>query len=379
MDRNVRDSRIDSRIQDYALIGDCETAALVSKTGSIDWPCWPDFSSPACFAALLGDALSGRWLLAPTLQAGAHRSYRSHTLILETTFVTRTGEVKVTDFMPIRGKHSDIVRLVHGLEGRVSMNMELALRFDLGRSVPWLQHHYKHDYTATVGPGTAYLRTPVGVNFQDGTMSAEFAVKKGQTIPFVLTYASSFEDIPERVRPQLALRQTETFWRKWAARGSYKGKWAAQVERSLITLKALTYRPTGGIVAAATTSLPERRGGALNWDYRFCWLRDATFTLLALLNGGYHHEAAAWQTWLLCAVGGEVSQMQIMYGLRGERQIPESEIAWLPGYENSRPVRMGNAAATQFQLDIFGEVADALYQARQGNIDQGPRDQELHR
>ncbi len=375
----MKRSKTRSHIQDYALIGDCETAALVSKSGSIDWLCWPDFSSPACFAALLGTPANGRWLLAPKLKSRVQRHYRNHTLILESTFTTRTGKVKVTDFMPIRGKHSDVVRLVHGIEGKVSMTMDLSLRFDYGRSVPWLQHPYKHDFIATAGPGTAYLRTPVAVEFREGSMSAEFEIKKGQTIPFVLTYASSFEDRPERVDPRVALRQTERYWKTWAARGVYKGKWAAEVERSLITLKALTYRPTGGIVAAPTTSLPEQRGGALNWDYRFCWLRDATFTLLALMNAGYSKEAAAWQQWLVRAVGGEASQVQILYGLRGERQIPESEIPWLRGYENSKPVRVGNQAAGQFQLDIFGETADALYQARRGNVDLDPRDLQLHR
>ena len=375
----MKGSRSHSRIEDYALIGDCETAALVSKTGSIDWLCWPDFSSPACFASLLGDARNGRWLLAPVLSHSAHREYRNHTLILETTFTTRGGRVRVTDFMPIRGRHSDIVRLVHGLEGKVSLRMELALRFDFGRTIPWLQHPHKNDFTATAGPGTAYLRTPAKVDFQNGNMVVEFEVKRGQTIPFVLTYGSSFEKLPERVSPKTALRQTEAFWKQWAAHGTYRGKWAPEVERSLITLKALTYRPTGGIIAAPTTSLPERRGGALNWDYRFCWLRDATFTLLAMINGGHTEEAAAWQKWLLRALGGEASQAQILYGLHGERQIPETDISWLPGYDKSRPVRMGNAASTQFQLDIFGEIADALYQARRGGIGDDPRDLEIQR
>jgi GH15 family glucan-1,4-alpha-glucosidase len=374
----VKHAQIHSRIKDYALIGDCETAALVSKTASIDWLCWPDFSSPACFASLLGTPANGRWQLSPTHSFRSQRRYRNHTLILETMFFTRTGKVKITDFMPIRGNHSDVVRLVHGIEGRVSMTMELAVRFDYGRSIPWLQHPYKHDYLATVGPGTAYLRTGIGVEFQGGTMSAEFEIKKGQTISFVLTYASSFEGIPERINPKLALQQTEKYWKKWAARERYTGKWAAAVERSLITLKALTYRPTGGMVSAPTTSLPEQRGGSLNWDYRFCWLRDATFTLLALMNAGYSEEAAAWQQWLVRVVGGEASQVQILYGLRGERQVPESELPWLPGYHNSKPVRVGNQAANQFQLDIFGEIADALYQARRGNIDLDPRDLQLH-
>ena len=328
---------------------------------------------------MLGGEENGRWVLAPTHSFRTRRQYRNHTLILETTHITKSGKVKVTDFMPIRGKHSDIVRLVHGMEGHVSMAMTLSVRFDYGRSIPWLQHHYKNNFSATSGPGTAYLRTPAHVVFRDGNMLAEFEVREGQTIPFVLTYASSFQDIPQRVRPKLALRQTEGFWRRWTARGIYKGKWAAEVERSLITLKALTYRPTGGIVAAPTTSLPERRGGALNWDYRFCWLRDATFTLLALMNAGHSEEAGAWQQWLVRTVGGDASQVQILYGLRGVRQIPESQLPWLCGYEKSKPVRIGNAAAEQFQLDIFGEIADALYQARRGTIGLDPRDMELQR
>jgi GH15 family glucan-1,4-alpha-glucosidase len=374
----VKHSQVHGRIKDYALIGDCETAALVSKTGSIDWLCWPDFSSPACFASLLGTPANGRWHLSPAHAFRSQWQYRNHTLILETTFSTRSGKVKITDLMPIRGKHSDVVRLVHGVEGRVSMTMELALRFDYGRSIPWLQHPLKNDYLATAGPGTAYLRTPIAVEFRDGTMSAQFEINKGQTIPFVLTYASSFEGIPERVNAKLALQQTERYWKKWVSRGLYKGKWAGAVERSLITLKALTYRPTGGIVASPTTSLPEQSGGSLNWDYRFCWLRDATFTLLALMNAGFTEEAAAWQQWLVRAVGGEASQVQILYGLRGERQVPESDLPWLRGYDNSRPVRVGNQAANQFQLDIFGEIADCLYQARRGNINLDPRDLELH-
>ncbi len=368
-----------SRIGEYALIGDCETAALVSKSGSIDWLCWPDFSSPAWFAALLGGPSNGRWLLTPKGRYRVQRKYYNHTLILETTYTTRRGKARVTDFMPIRGKHSDIVRLVHGVEGRVAMTMELALRSDYGHTVPWLQHRYKHDFSATAGPGTAYLRTPADLELKDGSMLAEFEVKKGETIPFALTYASSFHAIPERIDPKLAFEQTKRFWTQWTARGTYKGKWAGDVERSLITLKALTYRPTGGIIAAPTTSLPEQSGGALNWDYRYCWLRDATFTLLAFLNAGYDREAMEWQRWLLRAIGGEASQVQIMYGLAGQRQLEEREIPWLSGYDNSRPVRIGNAASAQFQLDIFGEVADALFQARQGGICREVRDLEVQR
>lgn len=366
-----------ARIGEYALIGDCETAALVSKGGSIDWLCWPTFSTTAWFASLLGNPQNGRWLLAPKNSFRVRRKYHPHTLILETTFITRSGTVLVTDFMPIRGKHSDIVRLVRGIEGHVTMTMELALRPDYGRTTPWLRHRYKHDYSATAGPGTAYLRTPADITLADGNMVSEFVVKKGQTIPFALTYSSSVDDIPKRIDPKLALEQTKRFWVQWTSRGTYKGKWPGEVERSLITLKALTYRPTGGIIAAPTTSLPEQIGGELNWDYRYCWLRDATFTLLAFLNAGYTREAEAWQKWLLRAVGGDASQVQIMYGLSGERQIAEVEIPWLRGYDNSRPVRVGNAAATQFQLDIFGEVGDVLFQARQAGIQADVRSLEV--
>lgn len=325
----------------------------------------------------MGGPANGRWLLAPKNSFRVRRQYQEHTLILETTFTTRSGTVLVTDFMPIRGKHSDVVRLVHGLEGRVALKMELALRPDYGRTVPWLQHPYKHDFSATAGPGTAFLRTPADVELKNGNMLAEFEVKKGETIPFALTYGSSFEEMPERIDPKLALEQTKRFWTKWTARGTYKGKWPLHVERSLITLKALTYMPTGGIISGPTTSLPEQIGGALNWDYRYCWLRDATFTLLAFLNAGYEREAIAWQKWLLRAVGGDASQVQIMYGLGAERQIAEYAIPWLRGYEDSQPVRVGNAASTQFQLDIFGEIGDALYQARLGDICEEIRDLEV--
>ncbi|HET9088398.1 MAG TPA: glycoside hydrolase family 15 protein [Acidobacteriaceae bacterium] len=357
-----------SSISDYALIGDTESAALVSRTGSIDWLCWPDFSSPACLAALLGNAANGRWLICPTGAFRSRRRYRPHGLILETTFTSRSGTVRVTDFMPIRGRNSDVVRIVRGLSGKVGMTMQLVLRFDFGRTIPWLQQERSRSYTATAGPGTAYLRTPAALRLEKGDMLAEFEVKRGQTIPFVLTHASSFEGAPRPVNPELAFKQTERFWAKWSARNRYRGQWSAQVERSLITLKALTYRPTGGIIAAPTTSLPEKRGGNLNWDYRYCWLRDATFTLLALLNAGYVEEAMAWEEWLLRAVAGDAAQTQIMYGLRGERQISETKIPWLTGYQKSSPVRLGNAASLQFQLDIFGELADAFYQSLRAGL-----------
>ena len=364
----------DSRIADYALIGDCETAALVSKSGSIDWLCWPDFCSPAWFAALLGDQSNGRWLLAPKAKARVQRKYQDHTLILETTFMTRKGKVLVTDFMPIRGKHSDIVRMVQGIEGTVEMAMELSLRSDYGHLIPWIQHLSDGSYSATAGPGTAYLRTPAKIGLKDGNMVAEFDVKQGETVRFALTYASSIEDIPKRIDLNRALEETQRYWTEWSSRGTYRGKWADAVLRSQMTLKAVTYRPTGGIVAAPTTSLPERIGGDLNWDYRYCWLRDATFTLLALLNGGHEDEAKEWKKWLVRVVGGEASQVQILYGLSGERLAPESDLGWLCGYQNSRPVRIGNAASAQLQLDIFGEISDALYQARRAGIPTDARD-----
>jgi GH15 family glucan-1,4-alpha-glucosidase len=366
-----------SQIRDYALIGDCETAALVSKTGSIDWLCWPNFSSPAWFAALLGSPENGRWLLAPKGRYRTRRKYRDHTLILETTFTTRTGEVLVTDFMPIRGRNSDVVRIVRGVRGRVQMRMDLTLRADYGRTIPWLRHRHRHDTSATAGPGVAVLRTPIEVERNDGTMVAEFSVKRGESIPFALTYGSSFDPLPKRINPELALEQTERFWLRWTSRGHFGSRWRSEVERSLITLKALTYRPTGGIIAAPTTSLPERIGGKLNWDYRYCWLRDATFTLLALINAGYSDEATEWQKWLIRAAGAEASQLQTLYGLAAERQVSETEIPWLSGYRNSRPVRIGNKAGRQFQLDIFGEIADSIFQARNGGIDLEPRDLEI--
>lgn len=363
-----------SRIADYALIGDCETAALVSKSGSIDWLCWPDFSSSAWFAALVGDASNGRWLMAPKGNSRAERKYRDHTLILETTFTTRKGKVLVTDFMPIRGKHSDVVRIVKGMEGSVEMTMELTPRSDYGHMVPWLQRPSKDTYSATAGAGTAYLRTTANIEVKDGKWLAEFVINSGETVRFALTYASSLKDIPAAIDIDQALEETQQYWTEWVSHCAYEGQWAGEVERSLITLKALTYRPTGGIVAAPTTSLPEQIGGDLNWDYRFCWLRDATFTLLALLNGGHDEEAKQWKKWLVRVIGGEASQVQILYGLSGERLAPESNLSWLCGYQNSRPVRLGNQASSQFQLDIFGEVADALYQAREAGIPAEKRD-----
>jgi GH15 family glucan-1,4-alpha-glucosidase len=349
------------RLEDYALIGDCETAALVGRNGSIDWLCWPDFSSPACFAALLGTKQNGRWRIAPKERpCKIIRRYRDHTLILETTFETASGVVLLTDFMPIRERHSDVVRIVRCLHGRVTLEMELCVRFDYGRTIPWAGTHNRSEWMAAAGRGVVYLRTREQLRNENGIAYSEFALKAGERRSFVLTYVLATEPRPEHVNAQIAFRQTEDFWRQWVAKCNYSGAWKGAVERSLITLKALTYRPTGGIIAAPTTSLPERIRGERNWDYRYCWLRDAAFTLESLLSSGYHDEAKAWQLWLLQSVGSDVRQMQIMYGIRGERHLTECQLSWLRGYLNSQPVRIGNAASEQLQLDVYGEVADAI-------------------
>ena len=358
-----------NRIEDYALIGDCETAALVGRNGSIDWLCWPRFDSPACFAAVLGRPEHGRWLLQPAAEVtGTSRDYRGHSLILETSFQTRDGAVTLIDFMPPRGRNSDVVRLVRGDAGRVRMTMELILRFDYGSIIPWVSRLEDGTWRAIAGPDMVVLHTPVEVRGKDLTTVAEFEVAAGETIPFALTYGASHKRPPQPIDTAASLRGTEAFWKDWAARACGDGEWCDAVKRSLMVLKALTFAPTGGIVAAPTTSLPEQLGGARNWDYRYCWLRDATLTLLALMNAGYHEEARAWRDWLLRAGAGSPQQLQIMYGLAGERQLPEWEVPWLPGYEQSRPVRIGNAAHGQLQLDVFGEVIDALHQARRGGI-----------
>ncbi|KAA6462125.1 glycoside hydrolase family 15 protein [Acidobacteria bacterium AB60] len=354
-----------ARIEDYALIGDCETAALVDNRGSIDWLCWPEFSSEACFAALLGSQENGCWSMAPADgEWSTTRKYREHTLILETTFHHAQGVVKLTDFMPIRERFSDVVRIVECLEGTVSMHMELRLRFDYGRTVPWVTR-IPDGIRAVAGPNLAILHSPVKVRGESLATIADFNIAKGERKTFTLTYGISFEQDPDPIDPEQALKDTENFWIPWTSQLKYDGRYRDIVERSLISLKAMTFRPTGGVVAAMTTSLPEAIGGVRNWDYRFCWLRDTTFTLLALTNGGYYKEAAAWQDWLLRALAGSPDQVQIMYGLKGERQLAEWEVDWLPGYENSRPVRVGNGAAGQLQLDIFGEVLDCFFHARE--------------
>ena len=358
-----------ARIEDYGLIGDCETAALVSKDGSIDWLCWPRFDSGACFAALLGNSKNGRWRIAPAqAKSRITRRYRPATLILETTFTTADGEVTVIDFMPLREQASHLVRLVVGTRGTVAIRTELVIRFDYGQSVPWVKRTENGDLLAISGPDMVVLRTPVEMRGEQLTSVGEFTVSAGETIPFVLMYLQSHLPAPDPVDAEDALRQTQNFWEEWTSVHKSTGPYAPFVLRSLITLKALTYLPTGGIVAAPTTSLPEQLGGPRNWDYRFCWLRDATLTLLALMNSGYYDEARAWRDWLLRAAAGSPSQIQIMYGLAGEKRLAEWEVPWLAGYEGSRPVRIGNAAADQLQLDVFGEVLDAMHQARVGGL-----------
>jgi GH15 family glucan-1,4-alpha-glucosidase len=362
------------RIEDYALIGDCETAALVGRDGSIDWLCWPRLDSAACFAALLGTPENGRWLIAPTdPDARVHRRYRDGTLILETTFETAEGAATVIDFMPQRDGRADLVRMVVGRRGVVEFRTELIVRFNYGSTIPWVDHLDDGALRAIDGPDMLILRSPVRLHGEDMHSVGTFRVGAGETVPFALTHSASHLPAPGPTDPEEALRRCETAWREWSDRCPAVGPWTEAVRRSVITLKALTYEPTGGIAAAATTSLPEQIGGVRNWDYRYCWLRDATFTLLAFMNLGYHEEAAAWRDWLLRAVAGSPAQMHIMYGVAGERRLPEWEVPWLPGYENSRPVRVGNAAAAQFQLDVYGELADAVFQAAKAGIPSSTR------
>ncbi len=358
------------RIEDYGLIGDCETAALVGRDGSIDWLCWPAFDSDACFAALLGTRKHGRWLIAPAEEVTkSSRRYWDNTLILETRFETANGTVALIDFMPPRGNASDVVRLVRGVTGKVRLKMELVIRFGFGVDIPWVKRTDDGALLAICGQDMTVLRTPVETRGEDLTTVAEFEVSAGETNPFVLTYGPSHLPLPKPINPAQALEDTEAFWTDWCSRCTYQGEHRDLVLRSLITLKALTYEPTGGIVAAPTTSLPEKLGGARNWDYRFCWLRDATFTLLALLNSGYTEEASAWYNWLLRAVAGSPANMQIMYGIMGQRRLLEWEAGWLPGYEGAQPVRVGNAAHAQLQLDVYGELIDAFHQSRMAALE----------
>ncbi|WP_022722932.1 glycoside hydrolase family 15 protein [Rhodopseudomonas sp. B29] len=356
-------------IEHYALLGDCETAALVGRDGSIDWLCWPSFDSEACFAALIGNEDNGRWQIAPA-EAGfsSSRRYCGDSLVLETRFESADGAVTLIDFMPPRGKASDIVRLVRGDQGKVRMRMQLVIRFGFGSAIPWVRRGQDGERLAICGPDMIVLRTPVKTHGENMTTIAEFEIEAGQTVPFVITYGASHLPVPEPIDPFQALEDTKQFWSEWSGRCSYEGEYRDLVMRSLITLKAQTFQPSGGIVAAPTTSLPEKLGGARNWDYRFCWLRDATFTLLALMNSGYTEEASAWHDWLMRAVAGNPANMQIMYGIYGQRRLLEWEADWLTGYEGAKPVRIGNAAHAQLQLDVYGELIDAFHQWRVADL-----------
>jgi GH15 family glucan-1,4-alpha-glucosidase len=359
-----------SRIEDYALVGDLHTGALIGKDGSLDWLCLPNFDSPACFAALLDTPRAGRWLIAP--DGGGEctrRQYHGDTLVLETEWYTSTGRVKVIDFMPPRTAAVDMVRIVEGISGSVTMHTELILRFDYGHVIPWVRHH-AGGLEAIAGPDAVWLRTPVALRGEEKTTLADFTVRAGERIPFVLTWSPSYRGTPAKADADDLLLTTVEYWTAWSQRATVAGRYADPIKRSLLTLKALTYQPTGGIVAALTTSLPEQIGGPRNWDYRYCWLRDATYTLQAMLAAGYTGEAKAWRDWLLRAVAGEPADLQIMYGLDGSRRLPETELPWLRGYEGSAPVRVGNAAAEQLQLDVWGEVLDGLFLAREAGLSQ---------
>ena len=355
-------------IESYALLGDMQTAALVSQTGSVDWLCMPRFDSPALFAALVGDDGNGHWRLAPTgADRCTRRTYAGDTLVLHTDWETSNGAVRVIDFMPPRGEAPDIVRIVEGVRGRVQMSCEVRIRFDYGSIIPWVRRT-SGGFTATGGPDSVYLSTPVQLHGRDFVHTATFTVSEGERVPFVLTWRPSHLRPPRPVDPEQALRDTVAFWADWLGGCSFDGHWRDAVSRSLITLKALTYEPTGGIVAAATTSLPEAIGADRNWDYRFCWLRDATMTLRALVSTGFTDEAKAWREWLLRSIAGDPHQLRIMYGIAGERRLPESDVPWLSGYAGSRPVRIGNGASDQRQLDVYGEVMDALHLDRHAEL-----------
>ncbi|XVQ82927.1 glycoside hydrolase family 15 protein [Microbispora siamensis] len=358
------------RIEDYALIGDMHTAALVGRDGSVDWLCLPRFDSGACFAALLGGRPAGRWLLAPAGEgACTGRRYRDGTLVLETTWDMPGGCVRVLDFMPPRGEAPDLVRIVEGVRGRVEMRTELLLRFEYGAVIPWVRHR-EGELSVVAGPNAAWLQSPVELTHDSrlrGT-TASFTVGAGDRVPFVLTWQQSWQGRPRRLEAAEELAATDRLWKQWLGRCRYEGRYGEAVGSSLLALKALTYAPTGGIVAAPTTSLPEQIGGPRNWDYRYSWLRDASFTLQALMGAGYADEATAWRDWLLRAVAGDPADLQIMYTVDGSRHIPEWTVDWLPGYEGSRPVRVGNAASRQFQLDVYGEVIDCLYRAREAGL-----------
>ncbi|WP_089100802.1 glycoside hydrolase family 15 protein [Streptomyces hyaluromycini] len=365
---------MDRRIEDYALIGDEQTAALVGRDGSIDWLCLPRFDSAACFARLLGDEDHGHWRIAPQgATTCTRRGYRPDTLVLDTEWESAEGTVRVTDLMPQRDRAPDVVRIVEGVSGRVTVHSTLRLRFDYGSVIPWMRRSGGHR-VAVAGPDSVWLRSDPSVRTwgEDFGTHSEFTVAEGERVAFVLTWHPSHEPRPPLVDPYEALRTSVTDWRRWTARCSYHGPHRDTVVRSLITLKALSYAPTGGIVAAATSSLPEEMGGVRNWDYRFCWLRDSTLTLGALLAAGYHKEAERWRDWLVRAVAGDPADLQIMYGLAGERRLPEFELSWLPGFADSRPVRVGNSAVDQLQLDVYGEVMDSLSLARTAGLPTKP-------
>ena len=366
-----------TRIEDYAFLSDTQTAALVSRDGCVDWLCFPRFDSGACFASLLGTRDNGHWRFWPKEKIQkTNRRYRGDALILETEIETKGGAVRLIDFMPPRGENPDIIRIVEGIRGEVAMQMELIIRFDYGRTIPWVRRAHG-GLEAIAGPNGLILRTPVKTQGKDLTTVAEFTIEKGERVPFVLTWFASYTSPPRAIHADHALRDTEKYWKKWTKRCHRKTPWDDAVVRSLVVLKGLTFAPTGGIVAAATTSLPEEIGGVRNWDYRYCWLRDSTLTLLALVGAGYQDEAKSWRDWLLRAIAGSADQMQIMYGVRGERRLDELELPWLTGYENSKPVRIGNAASAQFQLDVYGEVLGTMYRAHQAGIENRETDWRL--
>ena len=360
-----------ARIEDYALLGDGETAALVDRRASIDWLCWPRFDSDACFASLLGNAEHGRWQIAPRDDAAAAaRRYQPDTLVLETDFTTDTGGVRVTDFMPMRSAAPTLVRIVTGLRGEVAMRMDLCLRFDYGLMPPWTEP-VEGGFTAKVGPDLVVLRAAVPVEVERHSAHAAFSVAAGQRLAFVLSYGASTDEPPGQVDAERALAETQAFWRTWIGKFDKPTDWPDAVRRSLITLKALVHRPSGGLIAAPTTSLPEQPGGSSNWDYRYCWLRDATFTLSALLNAGYEEEARGWQAWILRAIAGSPDRLRIMYRVDGARRLDERTIDWLPGFRSASPVREGNLAAGQHQVDVYGELLDALDLAARAGIESG--------
>ena len=365
-------------IEDYAMVGDCNTAALVGRNGSIDWLCWPRFDSDACLAALLGTDEHGRWLLQPAGEVTrVTRSYRDSGLVLETVFETPTGTVALIDFMVPEALNSTLIRIVEGRGGEVAMTMALSLRFDYGSSVPWVTRLDDTTIQAIAGPHMCLLRTELPTEGRDMQTVADFTIAAGQRVPMTLTYAASHMPAPSPIDAERMLTDTEAYWTAWSSRGSYKGEYEKEVALSLRVLKALTYHPTGGIVAAVTTSLPEKLGGNRNWDYRYCWLRDATITLFALMQSGYYEEAGEWRAWLHRSVAGSPDQIQIMYGLSGERRLAEWEVSWLPGYQGAAPVRVGNAASAQVQLDIYGELFQALHLARQGGLVDAPASWQL--